>query len=145
LEDQLGGTFGQREVAELVDDQQFDAGVAGDDTCELAAAVGLLELVGQAGQRGEANGRPAWQAAAARAIARCVLPVPESPTKMTCSRSEIQPPSASAAIVACGTSGLSSKRNSSKRLSTGKRASSSRRRSRRSARSYCSASSRAAR
>ena len=51
------------------------------------------------------------------------------------SRSSIQEPSASAAIVACGTLGLSANRNSSRRLISGNRASISRRRSRRSARS----------
>ena len=65
--------------------------------------------------------------------------------KMIDSRSSIQEPSASAAIVACGTFGLSAKRNSSRRLICGKRASISRRRSRRSARSCISASSSAAR
>ena len=70
---------------------------------------------------------------------------PESPTKITLSRSSIQEPSASAAIVACGIFGLSSKRKSSRRLIAGNRASISRRRSRRSARSAISASSSAAR
>ena len=43
--------------------------------------------------------------------------------KITLSRSSIQEPSASAAIVACGTLGLSAKRKSSRRLICGKRAS----------------------
>ncbi len=48
--------------------------------------------------------------------------------KITLSRSSIQEPSASAAIVACGTLGLSAKRKSSRRLICGKRASIRRRR-----------------
>ena len=56
-----------------------------------------------------------------------VLPVPQSPMKITDSRSSIQEPSASAAIVACGTFGLSAKRKSSSRLICGNRASISRR------------------
>ena len=48
--------------------------------------------------------------------------------KMTDSRSSIQEPSASAAIVACGTFGLSAKRKSCRRLMAGKRASIRRRR-----------------
>ena len=47
--------------------------------------------------------------------------------KMTLSRSSIQEPSARAAIVACGTLGLSWKRKSSRRLICGNRASISRR------------------
>ena len=67
--------------------------------------------------------RPAWQAQTASAVARCVLPVPESPIRITLSRSSIQEPSASAAIVAWGTFGFSAKRKSSRRLIAGKRAS----------------------
>jgi hypothetical protein len=66
--------------------------------------------------------RPCWQAQTASAVASIVLPVPDSPTKITDSRSSIQEPSASAAIVAWGILGLSAKRNSSKRFITGKRA-----------------------
>ena len=55
LEDELGGAVGQREVAELVEDDELGAGVAADDAGELAAALGFLELVGQAGERGEAD------------------------------------------------------------------------------------------
>ncbi len=89
--------------------------------------------------------RPSWQAATAKAMARCDLPVPLSPTSTTCSRSSIQVPSASVARVVRGTEGLSSKRKSSSRLTCGKRASISRRALPRSARSRVSASSRAAR
>lgn len=89
--------------------------------------------------------RPCWQAQTASPVASIVVPVPGSPTKITLSRSSIQEPSASAAIVACGTFGLSANRNSSSRLISGKRASISLRRSRRFVRSWCSASSSAAR
>ena len=65
--------------------------------------------------------------------------------KITVSRSSIHDPSASAAIVACGTLGLSANRKSSRRLICGNRASISRRFSRRSARSAISASSSAPR
>ena len=55
LEDELGGAVGQREVAELVEDDELGAGVAADDAGELAAALGFLEFVGEAGERGEAD------------------------------------------------------------------------------------------
>ena len=55
LEDELGGAVGQREVAELVKDDELGAGVAADDAGELAAALGFLEFVGEAGERGEAD------------------------------------------------------------------------------------------
>ena len=55
LEDELGGAVGQGEVAELVEDDELGAGVAADDAGELAAALGFLELVGEAGERGEAD------------------------------------------------------------------------------------------
>jgi len=42
LEDELGGAFGQGEVAELVNDQELDAGVAADDAGELAPRLGFL-------------------------------------------------------------------------------------------------------
>ena len=108
LEDELGGAVGQREIAQLVEDDELGAGVAADDAGELAAAVGFLEFVGEPGEGGEADACGlAWQAQTASAVASIVLPVPESPMKITDSRSSIQEPSASAAIVACGTFGLS--------------------------------------
>ena len=68
-----------------------------------------------------------------------------SPISITLSRSSIQEPSASAAIVACGILGLSANRKSSSHLIAGNRASISRRFSRRPARSAISASGSAAR
>ena len=55
LEDELGGALGEREVAELVKHDELGACVAGDDARELAAALGFLQLVGEAGERGEAH------------------------------------------------------------------------------------------
>ena len=55
LEDELGGAFGQVQVSELVKDHQLGAGVAADDPGEFAAAVGFLQLVGEAGEGGEAD------------------------------------------------------------------------------------------
>jgi hypothetical protein len=55
LEDELGGAVGQREVAELVDDDELGAGVTGNDAGELAAALGFLEFVGEPGEGGEAD------------------------------------------------------------------------------------------
>ena len=55
LEDELGGTVGQAEIAELVEADQFGAGVAADDPAELAAGLGFLELVREGGERGEAD------------------------------------------------------------------------------------------
>jgi hypothetical protein len=58
LEDELGGAVGQRQVAKLVENDEFGAGVAADDAGELAVGLGFLELVGQAGERGEAHAAP---------------------------------------------------------------------------------------
>ena len=55
LEDELGGAVGQREVAQLVKDDELGAGVAADDAAELAARLGFLEFVREAGERGEAD------------------------------------------------------------------------------------------
>src|SRR3954453_21673951 len=46
LEDELGGAVGQREIAELVNDDQLGAGVAGDDAGEPAGGLGFLRFVG---------------------------------------------------------------------------------------------------
>src|SRR5919106_769163 len=43
LEDELGGAVGQREIAQLINDDKLGAGVACDDAGELAAALGFLE------------------------------------------------------------------------------------------------------
>jgi hypothetical protein len=53
LEDELGGAVGQRQVAQLVQADEFGAGVAANDACELAAAVGFLQFVRESGERGE--------------------------------------------------------------------------------------------
>jgi len=137
---ELGGAVGQREISELVEDDELGAGVAADDAGEFAAAFGFLEFVGEAGERGEANA-----ASGVAGADRQGGPVPLSPMRITDSRSSIHEPSSSAAIVAWGTLGLSVKRKSSRRLMAGKRASIRRRFSRRSARSAISASSSAAR
>src|SRR4051794_39539876 len=55
LEEELGGAGGQGEIAELVQDDELGSGVARDDAGEFAAAFGFLELVGQRGERGEAD------------------------------------------------------------------------------------------
>jgi hypothetical protein len=57
LEDEFGGAVGEAEAAELVTDKKLDPGVAADDASELFAALGFLELVGRAGERGEADDR----------------------------------------------------------------------------------------
>ena len=43
LEDELGGTVGQREIAKLIQDDELGAGVARDDAGEVAAALGFLQ------------------------------------------------------------------------------------------------------
>jgi hypothetical protein len=55
LEDELGGALAQRQVAALVKGQELDAGVAGDDAVEFAPRLGLLQLVGEPGEGGEAD------------------------------------------------------------------------------------------
>lgn len=46
---------GQRQVAELVEHDELGARVAADDASELAARRGLLQLVGEPGERREAD------------------------------------------------------------------------------------------
>ena len=53
MEDELGGTVGQGEVAQLVKADHVGAGVAADHAGELFAAGGFLEFVGQRGEGGE--------------------------------------------------------------------------------------------
>jgi hypothetical protein len=53
LEHELGGAVGQGEVAQFVEADDFGAGVAADDSGELLATFGLLELVRQSGEGGE--------------------------------------------------------------------------------------------
>jgi hypothetical protein len=55
LEDELGGSVRQREVAQFIQDDELGAGVAANDPSEFTAALGLLQLVGQTGERGEAD------------------------------------------------------------------------------------------
>jgi hypothetical protein len=55
LEDEFGGALGQGEVAEFIEAEELDAGVAGDDAVELAARLGFLEFVGEGGEGGEAD------------------------------------------------------------------------------------------
>ena len=55
LEDELGGAVGEREVAELVKDDELGAGVAGDDAAELSSGLGCLQLVRERGEGGEAD------------------------------------------------------------------------------------------
>src|SRR5579863_5426085 len=55
LEDELGRAGGEGEVAELVEDHEFGAGVAGDDAAELPSGLGGLELVRQRREGGEAD------------------------------------------------------------------------------------------
>ena len=76
LEDELGGTVGQAEIAQLVEHHYLGAGVAADDPGELSAAVGFLEFVREAGEGGEPDSSSLLAGTAASAIARCVLPVP---------------------------------------------------------------------
>ena len=42
LEHELGGAFGQREISELVEDDELGAGVARDDFAKLTVALGCL-------------------------------------------------------------------------------------------------------
>jgi hypothetical protein len=55
LEHELGRAGGEREVAELIEDDEFGAGVAGDDAAEFASGLGGLELVRESGEGGEAD------------------------------------------------------------------------------------------
>jgi hypothetical protein len=83
--------------------------LAADDPCELAAALGRWSSLARPASVVKWTRRPCWQAQTAKAVARCGFPLPLSPTKMMLSRSSIHVPSASAAIVASGTLGLSAK------------------------------------
>ena len=62
LEDELGGALGQRQVAQLIEREDLDAGVAADDAGELAARLGFLQFVGECGGVVKRTRRPYWQA-----------------------------------------------------------------------------------
>ena len=79
LEDELGGAVGQRQIAQLVADDQLGAGVAADDAGELAVALGFLEFVRERGEGGEpdasslvagADRRALWRASSCRCRSR---------------------------------------------------------------------------
>jgi hypothetical protein len=46
LEDELGGSFGQGQLAEFVEHDELSARVAADHACEFAARLSLLEFIG---------------------------------------------------------------------------------------------------
>ncbi len=87
LEDELSGSGQQREVAELVEHEQLDAHIAADDARQLAARVGLDQLVGKGAERRDFRrhsvpmlGR--WgRSASPSALVRCVEnPMPPDAT-----------------------------------------------------------------
>ena len=81
---QAGGAGGQRQVAEVVKADQLGAGVARHHASELPAGLGCLGCRSPV-RRSVVNRtrRPCWQARTASAIARCVFPVPLSPSRIT--------------------------------------------------------------
>jgi hypothetical protein len=137
--------WGQCEVAQLVTEQQLDAGVAADDASELAVALGFLGLVREAGQRREADAASLVAGADRQGCGQHRL-----------ASSRVADEDHTLAVIdpgalgqrgdrGLGTLGLSAKRKPSSRLICGNRASISRRFSRRSARSAISACSSAPR
>jgi len=125
-EDELGGAVGQGEVAELVEDDKLRCARSGRRPVRARGGFGLLELVREAGERGEAHPPALVAGADGERCGEHRLAGAAVADEVIDSRSSIQDPSASAAsaaIVAWGTLGLSWKRKSSRRLIAGKRAS----------------------
>jgi FRG domain len=76
LEDELGGALGQGQVAKLIEHHELGAAVAADHARQLASRSGLLQLVAERGERGEAHPPPLPAGADRSPIARYVFPVP---------------------------------------------------------------------
>ena len=110
---------GRREIAQFVKDDELGAGVAGDDTGELAAAFGFLELVGEAGEGGEADA-PSGLAGADREC-RCEVGLAGAAVTDQDHRLAVVDPGSlgERGDRGRGTLGLSAKRKSSRRLICG--------------------------
>jgi len=91
-------------ISEFVEADDVDPGVAGDHR-PSSRWVSRPVVRSPGRPRREPHAAACWHAKTASEIARCVFPVPLSPSRITDSRSSIQLPCASAAIVACGLSG----------------------------------------
>ena len=55
LEKQFSGHFGQRDIAQFIDDDQFHVGPACQHACEALVALCFDQLVYQSGRGSEAN------------------------------------------------------------------------------------------
>jgi hypothetical protein len=83
LEQQLRAAGVELDVAELVEAEQIEAAVAGDESGQASFVGGFGEFVGEL-RGGEVRTRsPASQAARPRPMSRWDLPVPESPSRTT--------------------------------------------------------------
>jgi hypothetical protein len=98
LEEQIRGVLLEREVADLVDDDQPVAAQLDELLWEPACAVGVGEAVTQSVAVANRTRRSGLAAATPRAVARWVLPVPGGPRRTTLRASVRNPPDASAAI-----------------------------------------------
>ena len=76
LEEEDGTAPGDREVADLVDDQERGVGEGLAALVQTTGGLGVLERVDQVGQGSVVDLRPLWAVAMARLMARCVLPTP---------------------------------------------------------------------
>jgi hypothetical protein len=83
LEQQLGATWIDLYVAELVETEQVQAAVAADDPREDAFVSGFDELVDELGGGDVADAAALLAGRRPRPMSRWLLPVPGSPTSTT--------------------------------------------------------------
>jgi hypothetical protein len=82
VKEHVGGIGSVAEIAHFIDDQHGRMGVGLQRLRELPVAKGGGEVVDQHGRGGE-DGVKSWMARYAIAIAKCVLPRPVLPEKMS--------------------------------------------------------------
>ena len=83
LEEEHGAGLADRQVADLVDDQERRIGEDLEAASQLAGGLGFFERGDEVGQSAVVDSAPALSRGRARLIARCVLPTPGGPRKIT--------------------------------------------------------------
>lgn len=98
VEEQLAAGAVERDEADLVDDEQVDAIETSLCAAEFARVARFDESAHEIGCTSEGNASTLARGLDAEAIARCVLPVPIGPARITFSARSSQPPRASSEI-----------------------------------------------
>jgi hypothetical protein len=121
-EEQVGRLAFEREVADLVDDQEVIALQAPQFVVQRVAVLGAFKPIDPLLGGGERDAMTAWQALIDKAMAKCVLPVPGGPKKQTLLCSVIQASWARCKISGFSAPGWALKSKSSSVLWAGKAA-----------------------